>query len=79
MQLDEFLHKHRESYPIPDPIVLAALDLILAARARELATCTKGCRSVCARCGFQGQFVALTKEMRAEYNKGGTTYDCWPT
>ena len=74
LKLDLFVQKHKDF--VRDQVFFAAADLVLAQKAKEFATCSKSCKSICAQCGFQGSFVQMTEALRTARDKKSTL--CWP-
>ena len=60
LNLDTLAQKHLKN--MKDPLVLAILDLILAMKAKEFTTCSSQCRSICSKCGHQGELVLIKSE-----------------
>lgn len=81
--LDSGFHKLDQvvSYDdLPDQVMLAVYDLILAMQADKFATCTQKCadNSVCSACNWRGSFGALAVDMRSDIaHKSSVT--CWPS
>ncbi|GKY94835.1 hypothetical protein MPSEU_000448700 [Mayamaea pseudoterrestris] len=64
---------------LADSVMFPVYDLILAMKAREFVTCTKGCEddSICAVCNWRGQFAGLAVSLRQEVEKRKSVH-CWP-
>jgi hypothetical protein len=61
---------------LPDTIIFVALDLIIASRAKEFSTCTKGCdNNYCASCNRLGHFAAHA--VRTRKVGGKRSSNCW--
>ena len=66
-----------EFLELRDPVETAAIDLILAEKASQFATCTKrDCTKTCLECNYGGSFALLAIGMRTKQNK--MSYSCWP-
>jgi hypothetical protein len=79
---DADFHKVEQVYEgqlIPDIVVLAVWDQIMALKARHFATCTKGCHknTGCRSCNYLGNFAQLAIDLRQ--NVGKTSDKCWPS
>jgi hypothetical protein len=77
IKLDSFLSKHPDFFT--DNVFLAVVDLILAEKAQEFATCDKSCskaKDICTKCGHLGQFVVYAEQLRSDNGRNSTS--CWP-
>ena len=54
---------------------LPVWDLVLASRAREFATCSRGCTGACTACNHLGNFADYAMRLRKTENKGSRR--CW--
>ena len=64
-----------------DVIIYAAVDLILAQRAKLFSTCTRSCSATaydaCMECNHLGQFADMAMELSWDHNPSAG-YGCWP-
>jgi hypothetical protein len=77
IKIDSFMSKHQDFFT--DKIFLSVVDLIIAEKAEEFATCDKSCsksKDICAKCGHLGHFVLYAEELRRDKGKDSTS--CWP-
>jgi len=79
--MDAGLHKIdevRSNVDIPDMVVLAIWDQIMAARANKFTTCATTCGrdDPCAACSYQGNFAQMAIDLRNDHGK--TSEECWP-
>ncbi len=64
---------------VKDMVIYPILDLIVALKATDFATCAKGCRDshlYCEQCNHQGHFAMLAMDLRGASNKD--SLKCWP-
>ena len=82
----EFLTKEQDFWKLDslleekhakDQVLFAVWDLIIATRALNFATCTKGCGGICTKCNHLGNFASLAAELRNHLHKDSQT--CWPS
>ena len=78
-KLDQALDKGHDMH-LPDTVVIAVWDQIIALKAKRFVTCTKGCRqrqATCVQCNYLGNYAQMAIGIRQSHGKSSD--ECWPT